>query len=929
MPSDGPTTVSNRLNSVIYYNARSVVNKLDLLNNELQNKKPDIFIISETWLNPSIPFSMRDYYVCRADRSNQIGGGVMIGCSVKLKTEIIEQVSLYCISVNNENTGLIAIYRPPNLDLENSNKVFEKLKELADLFNNVLIIGDLNLPDIDWINYFGRSCISYQFTDMCYTLSLHHMVCIPTRGNNILDLVLVSNQNLIANLEVGPPLGQSDHLGLNFQLITNDKTNDSINQRVMYNYGQADYNIINAYLMTIDWDEQLNQSDSIDEMWGIFMSFLSYIHENFIPIKNFDNTCRNSDATAKRLYRIKLKKWKKYQLEKTITSKFNFEVASATYNSYVQNKEITKEKALFLNAKYEPKKLFGYISNKLSLKTGISCIKNPNSEINEYDDYKIASLLAEQFERAFTLDDGIVPQVDPYSIRQPYEFKLCTPYDIIKIVRKMNQNGAPWPDEIPISLVKNCLANLALPISIIVNKSLAYGELPMHWKLANVTPVHKKGDKSNPGNYRPISVTSVFSKIAETYILHSIFEYISQNDLLSHNQHGFLPGKSTTTNLLQCLRDWCENFDMGYQTDVIYLDYSKAFDSVSHPKLILKLDKLYQIHPQIVKWIVSFLTNRLYRVKVNSAFSSWTNMISGVPQGSVLGPFLFLLYTNDINDIVHHSCLSQYADDTKIYNAIKSNMDQQDLQGDLHAISAWSDQWQLKLNAGKTLQLTLGLRSDRQYMINGESIQSCDEAKDLGILIHRDFSSHNHCTAIVRRANYSLRNMKNCFKGHNSEFYLKLFTTYVRPLLESASIVYSPYTIQDIDALESVQRRFTKYLPGLFDFSYQDRLTILGMESLELRRLRADLIHVYKMVREPNMAPQFFTFNVNNTRGHSYKLAKPYARTNVLKYYWSHRVVDVWNALPEFVVLANNLLAFRSELNKINLSAYCRGSTYH
>ena len=218
-------------------------------------------------------------------------------------------------------------------------------------------------------------------------------------------------------------------------------------------------------------------------------------------------------------------------------------------------------------------------------------------------------------------------------------------------------------------------------------KSLDEGELPLDWKEANVTPIHKKGSKTVPGNYRPVSLTSIPCKILEDLVREEIQRHLEKNNLMNQNQHGFVQGKSCLTNLLETLEDITASIDEGSEIDMIYLDFSKAFDSVLYRRLLKKLEA-HGIKGKILSWIKDFLIGRKQQVVVNGIKSKKSDVISGVPQGSVLGPSLFVLYITDI-DIGIRSNIQKFADDTKIYRQIDSEDDIKILQEDLIKLEEW------------------------------------------------------------------------------------------------------------------------------------------------------------------------------------------------------------------------------------------------
>lgn len=221
------------------------------------------------------------------------------------------------------------------------------------------------------------------------------------------------------------------------------------------------------------------------------------------------------------------------------------------------------------------------------------------------------------------------------------------------------------------------------------------------WKKANITPIFKKGSKHSPANYRPISLTSIIIKTLERLIHIKVLDFRSEHNKLSDSQHGFRPGHNCQAQLLEAAHQWAENIDHKYSTDVIFLEISKAFDSVPHKGLLLKLDNI-GIRGSLLRWIDSFLKNRQQRVVINNTSSSWETVTSGIPQGSILGPllFLFLVYVNDIGNGIT-STTKLFADDCTLYRRVNSAQDARCLQQDINHLFTWSQNWQLKFNISK------------------------------------------------------------------------------------------------------------------------------------------------------------------------------------------------------------------------------------
>ena len=383
------------------------------------------------------------------------------------------------------------------------------------------------------------------------------------------------------------------------------------------------------------------------------------------------------------------------------------------------------------------------------------------------------------------------------------------------------------------------------PLYCIFRQSLDQSKLPDIWKWANVTPIYKKGDKANTCNYRPVSLTSQVCKIFEKLVKEKLLVFTK--NIIANEQHGFRRGRSCLTNLLVTLEEWTKLQDSGSPFDVLYLDFQKAFDSVPHARLVYKLRK-YGIGDKLSNWIEDFLGGRKQRVCINKASSSWTKVTSGVPQGSVIGPFLFLLYINDLPGKIKSNC-QIFADDTKVYHPILSLVDAQELQDDLSNLIEWSKIWLLGFNQQKCKVLHVGKKNPGyDYTMNDNVLETVTEEKDLGILITNNLSFSKHTAVTAARSNGILGMIKRAFSYIDKESFLLLYKGFIRPHLEYCVQAWAPYLEKDKNILEKVQRRATKLVPGLEHMSYIDRLKELGLTTLEDRRTRCILIEMYKII---------------------------------------------------------------------------------
>ena len=406
-----------------------------------------------------------------------------------------------------------------------------------------------------------------------------------------------------------------------------------------------------------------------------------------------------------------------------------------------------------------------------------------------------------------------------------------------------------------------------------------------------------------------------------------MLNYMLSNGLISRHQHGFLSRRSTGTQLLDCLNDWTINIDHRESLDVIYIDFAKAFDSVVHRKLIYKLS-CYGIAGNLLAWIEDFLCNRFQFVVIDGFRSSTEPVLSGVPQGSVLGPILFIVFINDACDEINSAVSCKlYADDIKLYSIVDFNGESNDLKIALDNLCCWAEIWQLKINIDKCNVLRIGNNNIfGNYEMNDIVVPRVDTVTDLGIVVCGNLCFSDHITSCISKA---YRRSFLIFKGfscRNADLLLKAYTTYIRPLLEYNTYIWSPADVDSINKLENVQRRFTKRIPSLSNQCYKDRLSALGITTLEYRRLRFDLIMMYRIVH--NLVDldrdDFVMISNNVTRNALLKLFKPRSLTSLRANFLCVRCINAWNALPEATRAAANINVFKRNLSMCNLSTFLK-----
>ncbi len=351
------------------------------------------------------------------------------------------------------------------------------------------------------------------------------------------------------------------------------------------------------------------------------------------------------------------------------------------------------ELELAKNSVKNHKCLFTYINKKQKMKESIRSL-NDLSGASTTDKAEMAEIISNQFASVFSMDDGNEPIFENRTEYLCSEEGIISRCDLLERLNRLDCSKAPGRDKVSQHILKNCSVEISVALEIIFNKSLNEGEIPDEWREANVTPLFKKGSKLSASNYRPVSLTSICCKIMEGIMRDRITSHLNKHNLISPSQHGFVLKKSCVTNLLECQNVVSGLLRDNKSVDVLYTDFEKAFDKVSHKKLIIKLYG-YGIRGRLLEWVKSYLKNRRQRVVMGDIESEWRNILSGVPQGSVLGPLLFVIYINYLPDGLD-SIFKMYADDSKVIAESSSK-----LQDDIVKIKKWCERWSMCLNSSK------------------------------------------------------------------------------------------------------------------------------------------------------------------------------------------------------------------------------------
>ena len=401
-------------------------------------------------------------------------------------------------------------------------------------------------------------------------------------------------------------------------------------------------------------------------------------------------------------------------------------------------------------------------------------------------------------------------------------------------------------------------------------------------------------------------------------------DHLSSHKLLSDSQYGFRRNRSTVLQLLTVMEDWTEALDNNLQVDTVYLDFRKAFDSVPHKRLIKKLEG-YGITGNLLKWLKNFLNDRKQRVVINGKSSKWSDVLSGIPQGSILGPLLFIIYINDLPGVVGSVC-KLFADDCKLYRNIESEADMMELQEDIERLCKWSRDWLLGFNIKKCKVISFGnIHFEIEYSLtdsenNSHTLSLEDSECDLGILFKKNLKFDEHIDKVVNKVNRISGLIRRKFTHIDKSTFLTLYKSLVRSHLDYGNLIYYPTTKKCKQILENAQRRATRLVPELHGMSYRERLMELNLSTLEYRRKRYDIIQVFKIIHKIDDIDmsKFFTFTDNSQlRGHNLKLSKPRVNKSIRLNSFAMRTIPVWNNLPSEIVNSKTVLEFKTKLDKL------------
>ena len=886
---------------------------------------PDLIVVTESHAHEGIfdaELAIAGYQLLRVDRPpTKGGGGVVMHIREDIPVKLVDHCATEAVNTLRVSVGppgreitVLAIYRAPTSPLEDDALVLQQMRAVANGPGRFLICGDLNAPNVRWAaddagpGRFGRNLLElYQETAM------HQHVETATRYRagstpSLLDLLLTRFHDDVADVEVHTPIAGSDHVVITAMMTGFRPPRPP--PRTIRIFSKLDTPAALEEAATMDWGA--NAAD-VEGLWTVIKENLLRLTENHVPQKVLSHRIIPPWLKPKafRALAARDEAWARYRWFPTTAAEDEYRHLRNRATAVIRSCKDEYDQRLAESLLEGPKRFFAYFRRYKSSRGAIPAMVNAEGESSS-DPAQKADTLARFFHSVFREDDFRAP---PPSNQPPVPDMPEPTFSeaaVSLFLSKLDPRKSPGPDGIHPAILRGLAPLIAAPLASLFSRTLEEG-VPADWRTAVVTPIHKKGRRDVPDNYRPISLTSVVCKVQEFFLREAITGHVTRLSLINPAQHGFVAGRSTLTSLLTVVDQITRWREEGLGVDACFLDFAKAFDTVNHRLLLVKLERL-GIAPKVRAWIASFLMTRTFQVRVLDANSQAQPAPSGVPQGSVLGPLLFILYLNDLPGLLRSFTVA-FADDLQLMGpSTQSDV----LAEDLQKVGEWAQSWHMSLSVPKSLHLHLGRGPAPILEIDDVPLTQVDRVKNLGVIMTADLKQQAQTSAAIQSARGAFSFVRRCFRRLTPVNFLPAYKGLVRPLLEYGMQAWSPSAIGDCYRLEQFQRMATRQVRELRGLSYDERLRRLNLFSLQRRRLRGDLISVYRILRGFDNLPVAAFFELrpgDRLRGHPFTIKKNAAASSPRASSFAVRVVNDWNRLPQDVVLADTVASFKRRLD--------------
>jgi hypothetical protein len=756
----------------------------------------------------------------------------------------------------------------------------------------------------------------------------------PTRyrgdEGSILDLIISNEQGLVRKVEVTAPIHHNDHCTISCE-VNLPLSKPRAYKRTMWAYKKANFDTFRQKLDEVPWDQCLESNDP-NQACDTWTQMMTQVVKDNIPHKEV--TVRPGEnhwynGYLRRLCRKQKRDHKMWTRNKSPTTRETYRVSRNKYFEEVDRLKLEHEESLSetlaTESKTNPKKWWAVAKDTMGNKTK-STIPSMLSQDEVFNtDQEKADLFNDYFVNVQTIPNAPEhPNLgDPPPVENILESITVQEKDVNDVLLCLNTNKAYGPDGLSPRVLKEGRTSIVKILTKIFNLSLAKGIFPNSWKLANVTPIYKKAEEYFTENYRPISLLCTIAKVFERVVFKYLYNFFRDNFIFSIWQSGFLPGCSTVTQLIEIYDQFCKAVSQGKEIRVVFLDISKAFDRVWHAGLLHKL-KGHGIRGTLLKWLHSYLTDRHQRVVINGIHSAWGKIKAGVPQGSVLGPLLFLIFINDITHVIRRCKIRLFADDTCLFIHVDEPEEAAAaLNDDLKNIQDWADKWLVTFSPPKTKELLITNKQPRDHPIlklNNQQIEPVDHHKHLGVHLSKDLTWKKHASEIAKKAARCvgiLRRLK--FKIDRASLET-LYKSFVRPILEYADSVWDvpDSNRHGLDILENVQTEAARVVTGATARCSTEKLyEEVGWEELAPRRRFHRALVMFKIMN--GLAPSYLydlipprveartAYNLRNRAD----LQQPFARLQTYAQSFFPSTIKMWNDLSHSIKNSASVKSFK------------------
>ena len=928
--------------NIATFNARSIRNKLDELNYFTKSSSIHILALTETWLGPSITDDRIELIgfqtPFRRDR-NESGGGVCVYLSnhvsgkrrVDLEHSDLELIWIEIHSFSHRPLLLGCCYRPPNSTVHFFERLEATLENVID--KDILLVGDFNSRNKDWFHGDITNANGLHLKELMDRLDMYQLCDEATHlnyagePNSLLDLGFTNVPHLFKNrATVSSPVSTSDHLPVVFhtflkQQIKNEPSNRS---HTSWLYSRKSHEgMMNSFSFD-NWSWVFSDENDINAVWSRWKRQFILDIESFIPRVQQGNRDKPGKPPWFNNYIHKLIRTKNRFFKRACNSGLPEHWTSYRAARNKANNAIKMAKAKHFNhmalsladPKCPPSKWWNLARNMCGLKGHSSNVVPPLLD-------KHHGVILDNVEKANILNDTFINQntstalenfpFGPTHTKTVFNLKNVMASEVREVLKSLPSKNSTGTDNISYRLLKEAGPGVVGPLTTLFNISLRKKEVPEEWKCATICPIFKGGKKNRQEatNYRPISLTSCVGRVLEKLLNKQLLKYLQKNSLICHQQAGFLPCQSTVTQLCSLIHEWQMALDRGENIETVFLDLSKAYDRVSIPGLIFKLSRA-GFSQDALQWFSSFLTRRQQRVQVNGSYSSWETVKSGIPQGTVLGPTLFLIFINDLPE-----CLSNksalFADDTTSYAMGKDSRHIcSTLSLDMEKATDWAKTWGMLFNAEKSEHLPItrsGNSNSHRVDMENITIPKVTTHKHLGITLHRSLKWSHHVNNIYTSAARKIGILRRLKKKLHPLTFKRIYTGAIRPQMEYACAIWSGGPTAKLIQL---QRKFC-------------RRHGISLPSLQKRFDYFTLNLFFKM--HIQQAPGYLNKLLPNPASDSgYKFRKksypvPLVKNSSTLFSFLTRAIILWNELPADMQTLKSINSFKRALRshlKIN-----------